>query len=106
MPIIERVRTTRRVRETRILRERGYLPAPETRDFQEIVTEVRILGFVLRTIVEDREQIPPHAAISLGAFGDTGGWRSRFAGFIAQCRAKGVPPARPVTRRVLLSPWR
>lgn len=99
MPILERVRTTRRVRVSALVHEPAYLPERETRDYQEIVTLVKLFGLTLRTNVEDREEIPAHVAISLGAFGDAGGWRSRFAELIDHCQAHGIRPASPVFRR-------
>jgi len=53
----------------------GYLGRTEVR-FQQL--QVRLpIGWV--TI--DEEEVPPHVMISLGCFGDTGGWVSKFAKF-------------------------
>lgn len=100
MPAIKtKIETVRRV--TCIYRERepGYLPDVERRDFQEAVTVTKIFGIPIRVDVTGREEIPQHAVLSNGCFGDAGGWRSRFSALIKRCRDNGIPPARGVIYR-------
>ena len=43
--------------------------------------------------VLDREQVPDHVMITLGCFGDTGGWLSRFKDVIADQRERETSAA-------------
>lgn len=43
----------------------------------QVLQERRWWGW--RTV--DREEVPAHVRISVGAFGDTGGWTSKFASY-------------------------
>ena len=54
---------------------RGYVGEDEVY-VQEL--QIWVMGG-WRTI--DQEEVPAHVRISLGAFGDNGGWRSKFAKF-------------------------
>jgi len=60
----------------------GYAPSYEERTLQELVVyRVNKWGRMIvgksRTVL-GYEVIPDHVLISMGCFGDTGGWRSRF----------------------------
>jgi hypothetical protein len=74
-----------RRKRTVVDRERGYLPVERVEEIQQLVriTEGRcwFLPFRYREIL-DTEIIPDHVLISLGCFGDTGGWLSKFTDHI------------------------
>ena len=57
---------------------RGYV-GTEQIHIQQLQTQVPGLGG--RWITLDEEEVPSHVKISLGCFGDTGGWVSKFAKF-------------------------
>jgi hypothetical protein len=60
-------------------REPGYLPIEKTRKVQQLVfVEPGFFGRS-RHVVLDTEIVPEHVLISVGCFGDTGGWKSKFA---------------------------
>ncbi len=62
----------------------GYITVEHEESYQQLVKyEINLLGRPRRLII-DEEIIPDHVMISLGAFGDTGGWKSKFAIFIGQ----------------------
>lgn len=68
----------------RVVRERehGYIDISEVR-YNILLERTPILGGLLHVWKEvDREVVPDHASISLGCFGDTGGWRSRFQAYM------------------------
>ena len=67
-------------------RERGYLPVRRKREYQRLV-KITPGWFGSRREVIDVEEIPADVLICLGAFGDTGGWRSKFATYIGASRA-------------------
>lgn len=54
----------------------GYVGKTEVH-IQQLQVELAGLGWT--TI--DEEEVPAHVRISLGCFGDTGGWQSKFAAF-------------------------
>lgn len=60
----------------RKLRVRSYRTDGGWKGYQ-LLQEKRWWGW--KTI--DYEEIPPHVLISIGAFGDTSGWQSKFAKF-------------------------
>lgn len=69
--------------ETFTEREHGYEPCKVTRSIQSLVAVRRnIQGTIVERMVLDTEEVPEHVMISLGCFGDTGGWRSKFARWI------------------------
>lgn len=49
---------------------------------EQRLVEVTTSFFGVRETVIDTEIVPEHALISLGAFGDTGGWMSKFAAYM------------------------
>lgn len=76
------VTKTKRVRRyTRRYIERGDIDYTRA-TFQDLVEETRWRGILIWRRVLDTEQVPEHVLISLGAVGDTGGWKSKFAEFI------------------------
>ena len=57
----------------------GYQPHPASRTIQELVeVDLNVNGRILHRRVIDMEIVPEHVMISLGCYGDTGGWRSKF----------------------------
>lgn len=62
------------IRTERVVERRG--------DRQYLIERHCIRGLVLCKRTIDEEVIPGHVLISLGCFGDTGGWRSKFAEYI------------------------
>ena len=50
-------------------------------ELQESYTSLILRRKRWRTI--DIEEVPAHVKISMGAFGDTGGWRSKFSDYLA-----------------------
>ena len=72
------VKTQRVRRYSRLYIERGYIDYSRA-TFQDLVEEYRWRGVLIWRRVLDTEQVPDHVLISLRAFGDTGGWVSKFA---------------------------
>jgi hypothetical protein len=71
-----------RFKRTFTEREHGYLPVEREREFQRLV-RISYGWLGSHTEVLGVEEIPQHVLISLGCFGDTGGWKSRFAEYIS-----------------------
>lgn len=70
-------------------REYGYVDLSEVR-YNILQKRMPILWGMLHVWKEvDREVVPGDVMISMGCFGDTGGWVSRFAQYIPRpiCRA-------------------
>lgn len=65
---------------------RGYV-GEETIEYQDLQVKTPV-GWI--TI--DTEEVPSHVRISLGCYGDTGGWRSKFAVFGSWGRDGAVTP--------------
>lgn len=70
---------------------RGYI-GEDTVHYQDLQVKTPV-GWI--TI--DTEEVPDHVRISLGCFGDTGGWTSKFAVFGSWGR-DGVVTPHPVAR--------
>ncbi len=67
-------------------RTAGYLPVEKVEHYQQLVQYTHRKGWLFsatRREVIDEEVIPDDVIISLGCFGDTGSWRSRFAKHIS-----------------------
>lgn len=62
--------------------ELGYSPYVEDIDIQYLVKDTYFKGIRIHREILDKEVIPQHVMISVGAFGDTGGWKSKFADVI------------------------
>ncbi len=63
----------RKTQDARKLRVRSFSGADYSG--HQLLQEKRWWGW--KTI--DREEVPAHVRISMGAYGDTGGWTSKFA---------------------------
>jgi len=48
-------------------------------DNQYLAQDVFLFGIRIYTRIIDSEIIPDHVMISLGCYGDTGGWKSKFS---------------------------
>lgn len=79
--------TTPRIGDTRVVgRIVRVPPARGYRDWTEAHLNVlqvykgRLGSLFPRWVDVETEDVPGHVAISIGCFGDTGGWTSRFAG--------------------------
>lgn len=69
------------VRHIEHVRASGYVDTDEVH-VQRLMERRRGWFGTSRWVEIDREIIPTHAVISMGAFGDAGGWKSRFAAHI------------------------
>lgn len=49
---------------------------------QWLVKQWVFMGRVVWWRVVDRELVPAHAVVSMSAYGDTGGWRSKFSDYL------------------------
>lgn len=76
----------RRREEKVVERIRGYLPTEKTVVYQDLVRVTP--GFFGESVdVLDTEVVPEHALISLGCFGDTGGWVSKWSELVGAQKA-------------------
>jgi hypothetical protein len=67
------------VRRTETRRVEGYT-CPDKVDIHVLQTYTGRFGSLFpRWVDTDFEEVPSHVSISVGCFGDTGGWRSRFS---------------------------
>jgi len=105
MTTIELCVESRTVRYTD--RTRGYMPSPAERRTQSLIEVTRRAdGKILDRRVLDTEIVPNDVSISVGCFGDTGGWMSKFAPHIdaekARKRARAADPVEQTLSRTTL----
>lgn len=56
---------------------RGYCRSQE--DYQYLIRKIKVLGVTIWKNRVDQEIIPNHVVISMGCYGDSNGWVSKFA---------------------------
>lgn len=83
MKIIDTIRTALKnaTEVTYEVRRRKH-PTDFDGDVQFLIRVTRFMGYVISRQVIDSERIPADVVISLGCFGDTGGWKSKFSDYI------------------------